>query len=165
LMRKPLSVRRVALAETCTDLNVPQVGFSAGVVGAGKAFFAAALAQGHEGVVAKHLGLCVEAGVRKPPLFCLYTMQRTCPQSPFLAYSSCCSGCKLTNLRFKEETHVRSRNHHYPPPRPPVPLVLEQLWSRLTSEQRQQTLMTLSGVVVRQLGAARDEQEVRDERQ
>ena len=50
-----------------------------------------------------------------------------------------------------------------PPPRPPVPLVLEQLWSRLTNEQRQQTLTTLSGVVVRQLGAARDEQEVRDE--
>jgi len=51
------------------------------------------------------------------------------------------------------------------PPRPPVPLVLEQLWSRLTDEQRQQTLTTLSGVVVRQLGAARDEREVRDERQ
>jgi hypothetical protein len=43
--------------------------------------------------------------------------------------------------------------------------VLEQLWSRLTDEQRQQTLTTLSVVVVRQLGAARDEQEVRDERQ
>jgi len=41
--------------------------------------------------------------------------------------------------------------------------VLEQLWSRLTNEQRQQTLTTLSGVVVRQLGAACDEQEVRDE--
>jgi len=41
--------------------------------------------------------------------------------------------------------------------------VLEQLWSRLTNEQRQQTLTTLSGVVVRQLGATRDEQEVRDE--
>jgi len=43
--------------------------------------------------------------------------------------------------------------------------VLEQLWSRLTDEQRQQTLTTLSSVVVRKLGAARDEQEVRDERQ
>jgi hypothetical protein len=43
--------------------------------------------------------------------------------------------------------------------------VLEQLWSRLTDEQRQQTLTTLSGVVVRQLGAPRDEREVRDERQ
>jgi hypothetical protein len=31
-----------------------------------------------------------------------------------------------------------------PPPRPPVPLVLEQLWSRLTDEQRQQTLTTLA---------------------
>jgi hypothetical protein len=43
--------------------------------------------------------------------------------------------------------------------------VLEQLWSRLTDEQRQQTLTTLSVVVVRQLGAPRDEKEVRDERQ
>jgi hypothetical protein len=43
--------------------------------------------------------------------------------------------------------------------------MLEQLWSRLTNEQRQQTLTTLSVVVVRQLGAARAEQEVRDERQ
>jgi len=43
--------------------------------------------------------------------------------------------------------------------------MLEQLWSRLTDEQRQQTLTTLSGVVVRQLGAARDEREVRNERQ
>jgi hypothetical protein len=43
--------------------------------------------------------------------------------------------------------------------------VLEQLWSRLTNEQRQQTLTTLSGVVVRQLDAARDELGVRDERQ
>jgi hypothetical protein len=42
--------------------------------------------------------------------------------------------------------------------------VLEQLWSRLTDEQRQQTLTTLSGVVVRQLGTSRDEREVPDER-
>jgi hypothetical protein len=35
----------------------------------------------------------------------------------------------------------------------------------LTDEQRQQTLTTLSGVVVRQLGAVRDEPEVRDEQQ
>ena len=30
-----------------------------------------------------------------------------------------------------------------PPPRPPVPLILEQLWTRLTHEERQQTLATL----------------------
>ena len=50
-----------------------------------------------------------------------------------------------------------------PPPRPSVPLVLDQLWNRLTHEQRQQTLATLSSVVVRQLGAPPDEREVRDE--
>jgi hypothetical protein len=38
-----------------------------------------------------------------------------------------------------------------------------QLWSRLTDEQRQRTLLILSSIVVRQLDAPRDEQEVRDE--
>jgi hypothetical protein len=38
------------------------------------------------------------------------------------------------------------------------------LWSRLTEDQRQQTLATLSGIVVRQLAVPLDEQEVRNER-
>jgi hypothetical protein len=64
-----------------------------------------------------------------------------------------------------EETHVPIRHRHCAPPRPPIPLALEQLWNRLTEEQRQQTLATLSSVVVRQLDAPpHDEQEVRDER-
>jgi hypothetical protein len=42
-------------------------------------------------------------------------------------------------------------------------MVLDQLWNRLTHEQRQQTLATLSSVVVRQLGAPHDEREVHDE--
>ena len=49
------------------------------------------------------------------------------------------------------------------PPRPACPLGLDQLWNRLTDEQRQQTLATLSVVVVRQLDAPRDEPEVRNE--
>jgi hypothetical protein len=43
-------------------------------------------------------------------------------------------------------------------------MVLDQLWNRLTDEQRQQTLATLSSIVVRQISAPRDEREVRDER-
>lgn len=38
--------------------------FSAGIVGAGKAFFAAAVAQGHEGVVAKQLASPYRPGFR-----------------------------------------------------------------------------------------------------
>jgi len=38
------------------------------------------------------------------------------------------------------------------------------LWSRLTEDQRQQTLATLSGIVVRQLVVPLDEGEVRNER-
>lgn len=41
--------------------------------------------------------------------------------------------------------------------------MLDQLWNRLTDEQRQRTLVTLSSIVIRQLGAPRDDPEVRDE--
>jgi hypothetical protein len=77
---------------------------------------------------------------------------------------SCYSGFKRTKPRFKEETHVPGHHHRRSPPRPSAPLALDQLWNRLTNEQRQQTLATLSNIVVRQLGTPRDEQEVRDER-
>jgi hypothetical protein len=40
---------------------------------------------------------------------------------------------------------------------------LDQLWDRLTDEQRRRTLVTLSSIVIRQLGAPRDDPEVRDE--
>jgi hypothetical protein len=44
------------------------------------------------------------------------------------------------------------------------PSELHLLWDRLTDEQRQRTLVTLSSIVNRQLDAPRDDQEVRDER-
>jgi hypothetical protein len=59
-------------------------------------------------------------------------------------------------------TWRRSRSS---PPRTSITrsAALDHLWARLTEEQRQRTLLTLSGIVIRQLGAPRDEQEVRDE--
>ena len=53
-----------------------------------------------------------------------------------------------------------------PPPRPSTvrPLAIDHLWSLLTDEQRQRTLVTLSGIVLRQLDAPRNNEEVRDER-
>jgi hypothetical protein len=62
--------------------------------------------------------------------------------------------------------HVEKRLSPRSPPRPSVvgPLALDQLWSLLTDEQRQRTLTTLSGIVLRQLDAPRDGREVRDER-
>jgi hypothetical protein len=42
--------------------------------------------------------------------------------------------------------------------------VLDQLWTLLTDEQRQRTLTTLSGIVLRQLDAPHDDTGVRDER-
>jgi ATP-dependent DNA ligase len=55
LLNEPLARRRAELAALCARLHLPEVLFSAGVIGTGTAWYAAALAQGHEGIVAKHL--------------------------------------------------------------------------------------------------------------
>jgi ATP-dependent DNA ligase len=59
-----LAVRREALVEACARLDAQEVVYSASVVGAGKAFFAAAVAQGQEGVVAKQLASPYRPGFR-----------------------------------------------------------------------------------------------------
>jgi len=66
LLGEPLSRRREVLAEMCTAVSVSGVTFSASVIGAGKAFYAAALAAGQEGVVAKHLSAPYRPGRRSP---------------------------------------------------------------------------------------------------
>jgi ATP-dependent DNA ligase len=55
LLHEPLTRRRELLAEVVAPLPVSEVIFSAGVVGTGTALYAAALVQGHEGIMAKHL--------------------------------------------------------------------------------------------------------------
>jgi DNA ligase D-like protein (predicted ligase) len=55
LVREPLERRRALLAELVTRLNEPLVGFSEGVVGAGRKLFARAVAAGQEGIMAKAL--------------------------------------------------------------------------------------------------------------
>ena len=55
LMQEPLVRRREMLADVCENLDVPELEFSPAVIGAGSALFQAAVAAGHEGVVAKHL--------------------------------------------------------------------------------------------------------------
>ena len=64
----------------------------------------------------------------------------------------------------REVNHVTTCRSHGSPPRASIikPSRLDQLWSLLTDEQRQRTLVTLSGIVVRQLDAPRDDGEVRD---
>ncbi len=66
LIHEPLSLRRTVLAEACSRLDTAEVVFSAGVVGAGTAFFAAAVSQGHEGIVAKLLTSRYRPGRRSP---------------------------------------------------------------------------------------------------
>jgi ATP-dependent DNA ligase len=56
--------RREVLAEVCRQLEVADVQFSVGVVEAGTALFAAVVAQGQEGVVAKHLASTYRPGRR-----------------------------------------------------------------------------------------------------
>jgi ATP-dependent DNA ligase len=52
------------LAELTERLRLDEVVFSAGVGGCGTVLYAAALAQGHEGVVAKHLASTYRPGRR-----------------------------------------------------------------------------------------------------
>jgi hypothetical protein len=60
---------------------------------------------------------------------------------------------------------VTRRRSRCSPPRTSIARssALDHLRARLTDEQRQRTLLTLSSIVIRQLGAPRDDPEVRDE--
>ena len=55
LLGEPLPTRRAALQTLLAQLAEPALLFSQGVVGPGRAFFAALVAQGQEGMMAKHL--------------------------------------------------------------------------------------------------------------
>ena len=61
-VREPLARRREVLAEMCRKLDAAEMRFSEGVVGQGRALYVAALAQGHEGVMAKHLDSAYRPG-------------------------------------------------------------------------------------------------------
>ena len=64
LLAEPLRIRCECLAEVCAKLELPEVACAEGIVGAGRALFAAAIAQGHEGVVAKYLDSSYRPGRR-----------------------------------------------------------------------------------------------------
>jgi ATP-dependent DNA ligase len=66
LLRAPLAERRALLAKLCVEGTVPQMRFSEGVVGAGRALYEAAVARGHEGVMAKALAAPYRPGRRTP---------------------------------------------------------------------------------------------------
>jgi ATP-dependent DNA ligase len=64
LLHQPLARRREELAELSERLPLAEVLYSAGVVNCGTPLYAAALAQGHEGVMAKHLASTYRPGRR-----------------------------------------------------------------------------------------------------
>jgi len=66
LLRQPLRERRERLRELLGAVDEPRLIYSDGVVGRGRDFFRAVVAQGHEGVVAKHLGSAYQPGQRSP---------------------------------------------------------------------------------------------------
>jgi ATP-dependent DNA ligase len=66
LLNEPLARRREELAALCARPDLPELLFSAGVVEAGTALYALALARGHEGVVAKRLDSTYRPGRRSP---------------------------------------------------------------------------------------------------
>jgi bifunctional non-homologous end joining protein LigD len=66
LLGERLARRREEFAALCAGLDLPEMLFSTGVVEAGTALYALALAQGHEGVVAKRLASTYRPGRRSP---------------------------------------------------------------------------------------------------
>jgi ATP-dependent DNA ligase len=58
LVQEPLAWRRDVLAALCQRFDAAEVWLSEAVVGQGRALYAAAVAHGHEGVLAKHLTSC-----------------------------------------------------------------------------------------------------------
>jgi ATP-dependent DNA ligase len=64
LLHEPLARRREILTDVCQRLEAPEVRFSEAVIGAGRALYAAVVAQGHEGVMAKHLTSAYRPGRR-----------------------------------------------------------------------------------------------------
>ena len=65
----------------------------------------------------------------------------------------------------KDVANGKERRSPRSPPRPSTVRTSahNHLWSLLTDEQRQQTVATLSGIVLRQLDAPPSDEEVRDE--
>jgi ATP-dependent DNA ligase len=64
LLHEPLARRRQVLADVCQQLAAPEVRFSEAVLGAGTALYAAVVAQGHEGIIAKHRASTYRPGRR-----------------------------------------------------------------------------------------------------
>ena len=64
LLAQPLQTRREMLQGLLEALQEPRLVFSAGVLGAGQRFFAEAVRQGQEGVMAKHLASRYRPGRR-----------------------------------------------------------------------------------------------------
>jgi ATP-dependent DNA ligase len=64
LWQETLVRRRARLRELLARANEPALVYSDGVVGCGRAFFAEVVAQGHEGVMAKHLSSRYAPGKR-----------------------------------------------------------------------------------------------------
>jgi ATP-dependent DNA ligase len=64
LLGQPLQCRRQVLHDLVAELHDPRVVLSEGVLGKGKVFFAQAVAQGQEGVMAKHVASRYQPGRR-----------------------------------------------------------------------------------------------------
>ncbi len=64
MLGEPLHIRRAVLKQLLRKLNEPALVFSEGIIGAGRRFFETVVAQGHEGMMAKHLASRYRPGRR-----------------------------------------------------------------------------------------------------
>jgi DNA ligase-1 len=94
LLDEPLTTRRELLEELLQRYGGPRLALSQGIVGAGGCFFERAVAEGHEGLMAKHLAGRYWPG-RRTPAWRKIKPRRALP-CLVLGYTSC--GQKLRSL-------------------------------------------------------------------
>src|SRR5262245_26812869 len=80
LLAEQLHIRRAALQALLGKLNEPALCFSEGASGAGKLFFETLMAQGHEGMMAKHLTSRYRPGRRSSAWLKIKPTQRLNPE-------------------------------------------------------------------------------------
>jgi ATP-dependent DNA ligase len=87
LLQEPLVRRRHVLTALCQRLDAAEVRFSEAVVGQGRALYAAALAQGHEGVLAKYMTSSYRPGRRSAAWLKIKPRpRRTCSARDIFSY-------------------------------------------------------------------------------
>lgn len=131
LLRVPLAQRREELAGLMARLQEPLVRLSEGQVGCGRQVFARVVAQGQEGIMAKHLASLYQPGRRSP------AWQKIKPEQALacviIGYTA--SGLRLATLRQGQLAYVGTVRQGL------TPLLQEELRRRLAGHRQAQPVV------------------------